>query len=139
MRKTCFPFVKRVRFEMKSDALKSMIRNPKSGVSEPPQRFSQARPRPQASIMWWFTTRAYQEIAAAVCLSLLLGDNHCRIKCRGFDGNFVDGRSFFRCRWERLAFIANYPPVPHAPVSLKLPFNLGLCFLASASLAAMTL
>jgi hypothetical protein len=24
-RKTCFPFVKRVRFEMKSDALKSMI------------------------------------------------------------------------------------------------------------------
>lgn len=25
VRKTCFPFVKRVRFEMKSDALKSMI------------------------------------------------------------------------------------------------------------------
>jgi hypothetical protein len=31
-RKTCLPFVKRVRFEMKSDALKSMISQPKSGA-----------------------------------------------------------------------------------------------------------
>jgi hypothetical protein len=33
IRKICFPFVKRVRFEMKSDATKSMILQPKSGAS----------------------------------------------------------------------------------------------------------